>query len=103
MKKLALPLAALAIALSVYGLTDPAQAQQSRAAWEYRVFRLDPTDYRDKADYRLILSKQGPRGVDSAFKEHVLNHLGRDGWELVQVEQRSKNLVYFYVKRPAAK
>ena len=101
MKKLALPLAALAIALSVYGLTaGPAQAQ-ARGTWEYRVFSLDPTEYQDKADYKSILDKEGPRKSDSAFKEHVLNYLGKQGWELVDMEIRQQNLIYYYLKRRA--
>ena len=100
MKKLALPLAAIALALSLGNLTRPAAAQaQSRPSWEHRVMRLEPSEYTDKADYKQILQREGPRKVDAAFREHVLNHMGKDGWQLVQVEQRSKNLTYLYLKR----
>jgi hypothetical protein len=101
MKKLALPLALIALAFSLGGMLPPVTAQaRSEAPWEYRVFRLDPADYTDKADYKLILQREGPRGADSAFREHVLNHLGRDRWELVQVGKQTKALTYLYLKRP---
>ena len=99
MKKLALPLAAIALALSLSVLWRPAAAQPPNPGWEYRVFRLDPVEYSNKADYRQLLDREGARNVDSAFKEHVLNHLGKAGWEFVDMELRPQNLTYFYLKR----
>ncbi len=48
---------------------------------------------------KQVLKKEGPRAADSAFKEHVLNFLGKEGWELVDMEIRQQNLIYFYLKR----
>ncbi|RMG18774.1 MAG: hypothetical protein D6731_01265 [Planctomycetota bacterium] len=102
--KRALVLCSLSSALLAFALggTPPAGAQQrSRPTWEYRVFVLDAEDFRDKADYREILRRHGSRKAEAAFREHVLNHLGPEGWELVQVEPRSAGLAYLYLRRPA--
>jgi hypothetical protein len=83
--------------------THPVTAQDSEyrgRTWEYRVFRMDPGDYTTKSDYKALLQRDGMRKVDASFREYVLNFLGNDGWELISVEQRSKSLVYFYMKRP---
>lgn len=82
--------------------THSATAQESSyrgQIWEYRVFRMDPAEYSDKSDYKALLQRDGMRKVDSSFREYVLNHLGGEGWELISVEQRAKNMVYFYMKR----
>ena len=83
--------------------TLPVTAQEATyrgQKWEYRVFRMDPAEYNEKSDYKALLQREGMRKVESVFREYVLNHLGGDGWELISVEQRAKNLVYFYMKRP---
>ena len=77
----------------------PASAQAVRG-WDYRVFRLDPVDYNDKADYQAILQRDGPRAAEASFYEHVLDHLGKEGWDLVTVERRGQSLVYLYLRRP---
>lgn len=98
---LALVVAAAALASSF--VARPAGAQSAPRGWEYRVFRVDPADYSDKADYREILRANNNDGLraEAPFQEHVLSYLGREGWELVQVERPRPGLVYFYMKRPA--
>lgn len=96
----------LVVAVAAIGLLPfarPAGAQGAPREWEYRVFRLDPADYNDKADYREILraNNSDPLRAESDFHQHVLTVLGREGWELVQVERVRANLVFFYLKRPA--
>lgn len=97
---LVVAIAALASTLLV---VRPAGAQGAPRGWEYRVFRMDPVDYDDKADYREILraNNNDPLRAEPDFHQHVLVVLGRDGWELVQMERVRPNLVYFYLKRPA--
>lgn len=97
-----LPALLIGVALVVLGaaLGQPAAAQQARAVqWEYRCFRLDPKDYEDKDDYRQILKKFGRSGAEAAFYERVLDFLGKEGWELVNVERRTPNVAYLYLKR----
>ena len=67
----------------------------------FLVFRLNPVDYQDKADYQRILEEHDKDGLkaDSAFQEYVLNHLGEQGWELVGFERRPGQVNY-YLKRP---
>ena len=67
--------------------------------WEYRVFRLDEKDYRDKSDYQAILRSEGRRGAEAVFYERVLTYLGEEGWDLVSVERRSPDTAYLYLKR----
>ncbi|MBX3468935.1 MAG: hypothetical protein KF878_18855 [Planctomycetes bacterium] len=95
-------LAALAVALLLLPWR-PAGAQGAPRAWEHRVFRMDPVDYRDKADYLEILraNNNDPQRAEPDFHQHVLHVLGREGWELVQMDRARPNLVYFYLKRPA--
>ncbi|MCO5171934.1 MAG: hypothetical protein M9894_37010 [Planctomycetes bacterium] len=80
----------------------PAGAQGAPRGWEHRVFRMDPADYRDKADYLEIVraNNNDHLRAEPDFYQHVLQVLGRDGWELVQVERPRASLVYFYLKRP---
>ena len=81
--------------------TQPVAAQAG-PTWQYRVFRLDPSEYESKLDYKQLLEREGPRKVEGVFFERVLDHLGGEGWELVQVERRGRaNLTYLYLKRPA--
>ncbi len=106
MNKLTAPaLLLVALLLGVHLLLGGGRAEaQSRWSprWEYRVFRLDYLEYKDKADYTQLLRREGPRGVESAFHEHVLGHLGKEGWEFVMLlERKDSNQVYFYLKRPA--
>ena len=95
----------LALALlgagALLGYRPAAAQQQSAPVWEYQVFRMDPVDYQDKADYKQVLAQHGPRGADAAFKEHVLTYLGKEGWELVTIEKRAGSLLYLYLKRRA--
>jgi len=93
--------AALAGFLLLLRPVDPAAAQARATGWEYDVFLIDPADYNDKADYQAILQREGPRRAESEFLEHVLDHLGRDGWELVALERRAQTTLYLYLKRPA--
>jgi hypothetical protein len=96
----ALALVTLGLALGAAWRAPVAQAQSQRG-WDYLVFQLDPEDYSDKQDYRALLEREGPRRVEAAFFEHVLDHLGKEGWELVTHERRGANLVYLYLRRPA--
>ena len=106
MKRIAPLLLIVLVALILSAPRPSATAQDAprkQAGWQYRVFRLDPVDYQDKQDYEAILAKEGARNVDAAFQEHVLNYLGKDGWDLVQVEQVNKTLRYLYLKRATAR
>lgn len=93
---------ALAALTSTF-LVRPAGAQGAPRGWEYRVFRMDPADYADKADYREVLRLNNGDALraEPDFHQHVLTVLGQEGWELVQMERARPNLVYFYLKRPA--
>lgn len=102
-RSLAWPLTLVAaVAALTLALVRPVGAQAAPRGWEHRVFRMDPTDYADKADYLEILRANGqnPLRAEPDFHQHVLTTLGRDGWELVQMERARANLVYFYLKRP---
>jgi hypothetical protein len=63
---------------------------------------MNPADYNGAADYREILEENGKDALraDAPFQEHVLKHLGEEGWELVQLERPRPNLVHFVLKRP---
>lgn len=97
----------LAATFATFVLCSPpsAEAQGKKRfnvkEWEYRVFQMDPAEYGDKADYRAILAQKGARKAESAFSEHVLKYLGKQGWELVSVERLRTNVIYFYMKRKA--
>lgn len=98
------PLAFVLVALIGLAAVRPAGAPGAGAGrWEHRVFRVDPADYDDKADWRAILQQSGNDAfrAESAFHEHILQHLGEERWELVQMERVRPNLVYMYMKRPA--
>jgi hypothetical protein len=70
--------------------------------WEYRVFPMNPADYNDTEDYKEILEANGKDALraEAPFQQHVLEHLGEEGWELVQLERPRPNLVHFVLKRP---
>ena len=90
------------LALLAFGslVSRPAAAQQAKVVqWEYRCFRLDPKDYEDKEDYKQIFKKFGRRGAEAAFYERVLDYMGKEGWELVNVERRTPAVAYLYLKR----
>ena len=94
----------LALALCVAGLTfalcgGPRAEAQGRAAWDYRVLRLDPKDYRDKLDWQEALRLGGKDGAEAIFYEHVLDTLAVEGWELIQSQQRSPSVTYFYLRK----
>ena len=103
LSRAAWPLAFVLVALLAFAAVGPAGAQGTGGRWEHRVFRVDPADYEDKADWRTILQQNGndPFRAESAFHEHILTHLGEERWELVQMERVRPNLVYFYLRRPA--
>jgi len=88
-----------AIALAL-GLGQPqARAQEKGARWDYKVLRLDPRDYKDKLDWKAAERQGGRDGAEAVFYEHVLDSLARDGWELVQSEQRTPLTTYFYLRK----
>lgn len=95
----------LAATLTTFVLCSPpaAEAQGKKrfnvVQWEYRVFQMDPAEYSDKSDYRAILAREGARKAESVFSQHVLKHLGKQGWELVSLERLRTNVMYFYMKR----
>lgn len=94
----------LAFALCVAGLTlalssGPQAQAQGKAGWDYKVLRLDPRDYRDKLDYLEAQRQGGKDGAEAVFYEHVLDTLASDGWELVQSEQRTPTVTYFYLRK----
>ena len=43
---------------------------------DVKVFRMDPTEYRDKADYQALLREHGDKKIEGEFFAYVLNHLG---------------------------
>jgi hypothetical protein len=98
--------ALLAIAAHVRAQDDeplpPPPPPWTGARWEYQVFRLDPADYADMDDWKEILAENGNDWLraEAPFHTHVLQSLGQDGWELVDVERPRANLVHFYLKRP---
>jgi hypothetical protein len=99
-----LALVLLAAALLSLAASRPAGAQGAGAGrWEYNVFRVDPADYADKADWREILARNNGDGLraEPDFHQHILRHLGEERWELVQMERVRPSLVYLYLKRPA--
>lgn len=87
------------IALGLSAAPPQAQAQESRAVWDYRVFRLDPRDYQDKLDWKAAQRQAGRDGAEALFYEHVLDALAKEGWELVQSEQRTPTVTYFYLRK----
>ena len=83
-----------------FNLGQPqAQAQEQAAHWDYKVFRLDPRDYKDKLDWKAAERQGGREGAEAVFYEHVLDTLAKEGWELVQSEQRSPLTTYFYLRK----
>lgn len=89
-----------AIALGLSLSWPQAEAQESKARWDYRVFRLDPRDYKDKLDWKQAEQAGGREGAEAVFYEHVLDSLAKDGWELIQSEQRTPTTTYFYLRKP---
>ncbi len=86
----------------------PAAGAREPAPWEYRVFLVDIREFRDKEDWKAVVEQEGGNEfrADPAFKAYILNHLAKDGWELVQVlpAVRDKNeIVHFYLRRPRAR
>tara|TARA_R110002072_G_scaffold143944_1_gene290031 strand:+ start:841 stop:1158 length:318 start_codon:yes stop_codon:yes gene_type:complete len=88
-----------AIALAFSQGPPQAQAQERAARWDYKVFRLDPRDYKDKLDWKAAERQGGREGAEAIFYEHVLDSLAKDGWELVQSEQRTPLTTYFYLRK----
>ena len=80
-----------------------AQAQErSTGRWDYKVFRLDPRDYKDKLDWKQAVRAGGnPGNAEAIFYGHVLDSLSAQGWELVQSQQRTPTVTYFYLRKPA--
>ncbi|MGE0709106.1 MAG: hypothetical protein AB7N76_00430 [Planctomycetota bacterium] len=100
-------LCALVVALSPQSPAQDRRAPQQQQArpyagqlWDYRVFRLDEREYKDKLDYQQILREEGSRGAEAVFFQRVLHYLGEEGWELVTFERRGAEVVYLYLKRP---
>lgn len=87
------------IALALSFAQPQARAQESKREWDYRVLRLDPRDYNDKADWIEAKRLGGRDGAEAVFYEHVLDSLAREGWELVQAEQRTPTVTYFYLRK----
>lgn len=98
------PLVLALVAVLALLLGQRAGAQSAGGTkWEYRVFPMNPADYNDAEDYKEILLEAGKDAVraEAPFQEHVLKHLGEEGWELVQLERPRPNLVHLILKRPA--
>ena len=76
------------------------------SAWENRVYVLSANDFRAKDDWKACVERNGGDELkaDAEFKGMVLDYLGRDGWELVQVVvpfPNAKNeIVQYYLRRP---
>jgi hypothetical protein len=93
-------IAVLALGFCLAGSAPPAVAQGgAKTVWEYRVFRLDKADYKDKVDYQAILRSEGRKSAEAAFYQRVLTYLGKEGWELVTLERRGGDVAYLYLKR----
>ena len=91
--------AALALLLG-HAWPQATAAPPPEAAWDYRVLRLDPRDYSDKLDWKEAVRMGGNQNAaEPIFYEHVLDTLARDGWELVQSEQRTPTVTYFYLRK----
>jgi Domain of unknown function (DUF4177) len=83
---------------------DGKEPETKASPWEYRVFLVDGREFRDKDDYKEVLAKADGNDfhADADFKAYVLNHLAKEGWELVQVIQPVKEkseIVHFYLRR----
>jgi hypothetical protein len=79
-------------------------AQEKPSPYEYRVFLVDAREFSDKDDWKQVLEQEGGNAfhADATFKAYVLNHLAKEGWELVQVVQTTKDkpeIVHFYLRR----
>lgn len=75
------------------------------SAYEYRVFLVDAREFRDKDDWKDVVAKEDGNEfrADPAFKAYILNHLAKEGWELVQVVGCAKDkpeIVHLYLRRP---
>ncbi|MBL4845417.1 MAG: hypothetical protein JKY65_07825 [Planctomycetes bacterium] len=101
LKALLVALAASVLTLLISGGWPQAQAQERGAKWDYEVFRLDPRDYKDKLDWKEAVRLGGADGAEAIFYEHVLDSLASQGWELIQSQQRSPTVTYFYLRKPA--
>lgn len=77
-------------------------------AYEYKVFLVDAREFRDKEDWKEVVAKEEGNEfrADPVFKGYILNHLAKDGWELVQVVPVAKDkveIVHLYLRRPRTK
>jgi len=81
---------------------EPAAPAARPAPWEYRVFLMDQTEYSLKDDWKEFRDRAGGNELraDADFRSYVLEHLARDGWELVQVVTVKAKLDYLYLRRP---
>jgi hypothetical protein len=78
------------------------------SSYEYRVFLVDAREFRDKDDWKEIVAKEEGNEfkADPAFKAYILNHLAKEGWELVQVAPAAKDkpeIVHLYLRRPRSR
>ena len=83
----------------------PAPKVHAPSPWEYKVFLVDAREFRDKEDWKDAVAKEDGNELraDPVFKGYVLNHLAKEGWELIQVLHplKDKNeVVHFYLRRP---
>jgi hypothetical protein len=62
---------------------------------------MDFREYKDKDDWKEFLGRAGGNEMraDADFKGHVLNHLAKEGWELVQVIPIKAELTHYYLRR----
>lgn len=97
--------ASIATAVLLAFLLGGAFAQEKEAPpapYEYRVFLMNFPDYKDKDDWAEFKERNGGNEMkaDAEFKGHVLNHLAKEGWELVQVLSPKPEVAQFYLRRP---
>src|SRR4051794_8661630 len=98
---------ALAFVLGMIATRAVAEDPPARkpSPWEYRVFLVDAREFRDKDDWKDVVAKEDGNEfrAEPAFKAYILNHLAKEGWELVQVTPVVKDkpeIVHFYLRRP---
>jgi hypothetical protein len=80
---------------------DPPAPKARLGPYEYKVVSMLYSDYQEKADWKEILEKHERNALraDAAFKEYVINHHAKEGYELVQVLTPKPELTVLYLRR----